>query len=76
MSCGYTRIAKHHFTDPGYVRDRLFDRKRFTRLVYRLGNGYWSSGARKPVDREGLLVDWKMVVSKYDGSILWHCKGE
>lgn len=72
----YTLIAEHFGTDSDYVRDNEYQHGRYSKPIYSLSdNEYWAAGATKPRDPDGLLTDWKKVISQYDGkSILWVCK--
>lgn len=73
---GYTLIAEHFGTDNESIKDYVYQTGRFNKPVYALSdNEYWAGGKIKPVDSEGILVDWIKVISSFDNdSILWVCK--
>lgn len=75
MKKSYTRIAEHFSTDSDSIREYEYQTGRFTRSVFALSdNEYWAGS--KPKDSDGLLYDWKPVISQYDGSTLWMCKSD
>ena len=71
----HTIIAEHLGWDSLDVWENCYQYGRFNKRVYTIGNCYMTSGKSKPVDSDGLLTDWKPIVSAYDGkSIIWICE--